>query len=300
MLKGRLGLASARIPHRDRHGLMWLERGRLATEDGTVQFTTAGYESMAAGTYAIPHQAVSLIFLGPGTTVSHDAARILARHGTGLAMVGSDGVRLYASFPAPPDQSRRARRQVEVWADPARRLAVARRMYAWRLGEVLPEDDITVLRGIEGARMKATYKLLAQRYGVTWRGRRYDRRDPMGADLSNQAINHASVAVLAAAQLAVVATGTIAQLGFIHEDSGQAFALDIADLFRDTVTLPIAFAAVRKQQSDEGPRVPLERSVRRIAGKVFREQTLVVKMIDRIKELFDHDGDDGDRDASAS
>lgn len=29
MLKGRLGLESARIPHRDRHGLMWLERGNL-------------------------------------------------------------------------------------------------------------------------------------------------------------------------------------------------------------------------------------------------------------------------------
>ena len=32
----------------------------------------------------------------------------------------------------------------------------------------------------------------------------------------------------------MAATATIPQLGFIHEDSGQSFVLDIADLFRDT------------------------------------------------------------------
>ena len=32
MLLGRLGLEKARIPHADRHGLVWLERGRLEVE----------------------------------------------------------------------------------------------------------------------------------------------------------------------------------------------------------------------------------------------------------------------------
>jgi CRISPR-associated protein Cas1 len=36
----------------------------------------------------------------------------------------------------------------------------------------------------------------------------------------------------------VAATATISQLGFIHEDSGQSFVLDVADLVRDTVTVP--------------------------------------------------------------
>src|SRR6266516_7844214 len=31
--------------------------------------------------------------------------------------------------------------------------------------------------------------------------------------------------------------------GFIHEDSGQSFVLDVADLVRDTVTIPCAFKA---------------------------------------------------------
>ena len=36
MLLGRLGLEKARIPHADRHGLVWLERGRLEVMDGCL------------------------------------------------------------------------------------------------------------------------------------------------------------------------------------------------------------------------------------------------------------------------
>ena len=298
MLKGRLGLETARIPQADRHGLVWLERGHLVADDGTVRFKTAGFDDLPPGTYGVPHQTVSFILLGPGSTLSHDAARILARHQTGLAMIGHGGVRLYASLPPQPDQSTRARAQARVWADPSQRIAVARRMYAWRLGEVLPEDDITVLRGIEGARMKALYKLLAAQHGVTWRGRRYDRAAPDAADDPNQAINHASTAVRAIAELAVAISGTIPQLGFIHEDSGSAFALDVADLFRDSVTVPIAFSAVKDRFKAQDREEPLERAVRRACGRRFRKEKLVVQMLDKIKELFD--ANDGGRDDCAS
>ena len=289
MLKGRLGLETARIPHADRHGLCWLERGKLIAEDGTVSFRTAGFGDLQAGTYAIPHQTVSFIMLGPGSTLSHDAARILARHSTGLAMVGEGGVRLYASLPAQPDQATRARAQARAWADPVQRSAVVRRMYAWRLGEILPEDEITVLRGIEGARAKAVYRRLAEQFGISWNGRRYDRADPEGADQPNQAINHASTAVLGLAQLAVTIAGAIPQLGFIHENSGFAFPLDVADLFRDSITVPVAFSAVKQRRDGEHRGQPLERTVRKLAGKRFRQEKLVVRMLDRIKELFDAD-----------
>ena len=165
-------------------------------------------------------------------------------------------------------------------------------MYAWRLGEVLPHQSIDVLRGIEGARMKQTYALLARRYGVRWRGRRYDRAHPEAADLPNQAINHAATAVEAAAAIAVAATATIPQLGFIHEDSGISFVLDIADLFRDTITLPAAFEAAREAERRTGDTI--ERLARRATGRLLREKRVIPAMIDRIKELFDADDRGGD------
>lgn len=286
MLPGRLGLDTARIPHADRHGLVYLDRGRLGVEDGCLTFVCAGGGACPPGTYAIPHQSASMLLLGPGGSVSHDALRLLARHGAGLVAVGEDGVRLYTAPPLLPDFSHLARRQVKLWADERKgRMAVARRMYALRLGEVLPHRDIAVLRGIEGARVKEMYKLTATRFGIEWRGRHYDRQAPTATDLPNQAINHAASAVEGAAAIAVAATATIPQLGFVHEESGQSFVLDIADLFRETVTVPCAFkaAAVAAKRPGDG----IERITRRMVGERLRRDAVIPTMIDRIKALFE-------------
>lgn len=287
-LKGRLGLDSARIPQTDRHGVLWLGRGNLVTDSGTLRFLTAGTSEMAAGAYAIPFQMVSCIVLQPGTTVSHDVLRLCASHGTGIVAAGEDGVRFYASMPGGPDASARARRQARLWGNDDSRGRIARRMYAMRLGEIFPDADIAVLRGLEGARAKETYRLIAQKFGITWRGRRYDRNDPLSADLPNQAINHVSTAIIAAAEVAVAVAGALPQLGFIHEDSGISFALDVADLFRDSFTLPVAFAAVKEQYAQlRGEGAPLERVARRLAGRTLRRDQVIAKMIDRIKDLLD-------------
>jgi len=187
-------------------------------------------------------------------------------------------------MPFGQDDSALAREQVRLWADDAKRLYVARRMYAWRLGEVLPAADINVLRGIEGARVRTLYRTLARQHGIDWAGRRYDREDPEATDRVNQALNHASTAVRAAALIAVAATSTIPQLGFIHEDSASAFCLDIADLFRESVCLPAAFRAVK--QFEQNRSEPLERHARRCAGRALRDERVIPAMIDRIKSLF--------------
>ena len=87
-----------------------------------------------------------------------------------------------------------------------------------------------------------------------------------------------------AAVIAVVALGAIPQLGFIHEHSGEAFALDIADLFRDTILLPAAFRSA--SAIAQNPRLDVERHTRRTTGELLREERVIPKMIDRIKTLF--------------
>ncbi len=294
MLDGRLGLETARVPHADRHGCIWLGRGHLVVESGTLRFVTAGCDQLAAGSYDIAFQTVSTVFLEPGGTISHDALRLLARHGTALVVTGEQGVRFYASMPFGQDESALARAQVRAWSNEETKVAIARRMYAWRLGEVLPSTDLAALRGIEGARVKVLYRELARQFGLNWSGRRYDRDDPAAADLVNQALNHASTAVRSAALCAVAATSTIPQLGFIHEDSAASFALDIADLFRESVALPAAFGAVRELERRPGEN--LERLARRGTGRALHDQKVIPAMIDRIKQLFTAESpDDPDR-----
>jgi CRISPR-associated protein Cas2 len=57
--------------------------------------------------------------------------------------------------------------------------------------------------------------------------------------------------------------------------------LDIADLYRDTVTVPEAFRAVSIHT--KRPAENMERLARRMTGEAIRKQQLVAKMIDRIK-----------------
>ena len=82
------------------------------------------------------------------------------------------------------------------------------------------------------------------------------------------------------------ATATLPQLGFIHEDSGQSFVLDIADLYRDSVTIPVAFRAAKKVMG-EAAGANIERVTRRECGRTLSRERTIPKMIARIKALFD-------------
>lgn len=293
MLKGRLGLETARILHSDRHGLVYLSRGNLFVENGTLRFITAGSDDLKRGNYAIPYQAVSIILMGPGSSITHDALRILASHGTGLVCVGDGNVKFYASMPFGTSDSELARKQVYLWADSeTRRIDVARRMYGIRLVEVFPHDTLDVLRGMEGVRMRQMYKILAEKYCVKWYGRRYDRAHPDKTDLPNQAINHAATFIEAAAMIAVSATSTIPSLGFIHEDAHIAFCLDIADLYRTEITIPLAFRSVNDyfNRSKTGyVDFSLERIVRCNAANILKSEKLISRMIDSIKLILTYD-----------
>ena len=284
MLKGRLGLERVQISHADRHGLLYLDRGVFTVVDGCLHFASAGGGALPPGEYQLPHQTLSALLIGPGTNLSHDVLRILARHGTTLVAVGTDATRLYTAPALGPDRSDLARAQARAWADDKQRIAIARKMYARRLGEVLPHTSIEVLRGIEGARVKESYKLLAQSFGMHWKKRDYNRSNPDATDLANQAVNHAATAVRSAAGVAVAAVSALPQLGFIHEDSGQSFVLDIADLYREAVTLRLAFAAAKR--FEQGADETVDRLVRQSAAREFRRVGLVPKMIDDIKSLF--------------
>jgi len=291
LFQGRLGLTGSRVPHADRHGLLFLSRGNLTVTDGTLRFRCAGSSDLSPGDYAIPYQGVSIILLGPGSTVSHDALRILSRHGTLLAAIGDGAVKFYTAPPMGQARSEIARKHAYLWANKKQRVEVARRMYAFRFGRVLPYRDISVLRGIEGGRMKETYRILAAQYQVQWYGRHYDRSAPESADIPNQAINHAATFVESAAEVAVACVGALPPLGFIHETSSNAFTLDIADLWRAELTIPLAFRTAHRVAAS--PDLSIERETRLEAARQFKKTSLIPKMIERIKDLLHVDDDRG-------
>ncbi|CCG07922.1 type I-E CRISPR-associated endonuclease Cas1e [Pararhodospirillum photometricum] len=282
MLKGRLGLEKARIPHKSRHGLVYLEYCRLSIDNGslTLRYDESGEEA------ELPYQAVSAILLGPGTTITHDAIRHLSAHGTAFMAVGSEGTRLYTAPPLFERSADLAHKQAVYFASDTTRLMVALRMYEKRFGERPRVSSLDALRGMEAQRIKRSYELLAAQEKIDWKGRHFDRGAPEAADLPNQAINHAVTALEAAVAIGVAATGTVPQLGFLHEAPGIAWTLDLCDLYRTTVTVPLAFRAVREINEGRHPNQRLERVVRLMMARALTRSSLIDTVIDDIKEIL--------------
>lgn len=147
----------------------------------------------------IPTAALSCLLLGPGVSITTPALTTLARHGTSVVCVGAGGVRAYAGILPDSLTTHWLEQQAAAWTDPAQRLDVAIRMYQKRFAETDMPDitSLEQLRGMEGHRMKAFYKILAQQHGIGRFRRNYHpdqwhAQDPVNLALS--AANTASTA----------------------------------------------------------------------------------------------------------
>ena len=229
----------------------------------------------------IPVGSIACIMLEPGTRVSHRAAALAARVGTLLLWVGEAGVRLYASGQPGGARSDRLLYQARLALDEKLRLKVVRKMYELRFGEKPPERrSVDQLRGIEGARVRKTYQLLAKQYGSTWKGRRYDPKEWDKSDLPNLCISAATACLYGIAEAAILAAGYAPAVGFIHTGKSQSFVYDIADIVKFDGVIPIAFQIAAKR-----PAQP-ERQVRLACRDHFRQTRLLGKLIPLIEDVL--------------
>ena len=83
----------------------------------------------------------------------------------------------------------------------------------------------------------------------------------------------------------MTAVGTIPQLGFIHEHSGEAFALNVGDLFRDTILLSCHLQV--GQGGDGRPHGEYRAAYQAHHWRSARTERVISKMIDRNQGLFD-------------
>src|SRR6202047_3417690 len=110
-------------PFRDRWSFLYLEYGTLEQAAGGLVFANK------SSVTPLPIDQLSLIMLGPGTTVTHAAVKALADNNCLLAWVGENGVRLYAHSTGGTFSSRRLLHQARQYCDEKLRLAVVYRMY---------------------------------------------------------------------------------------------------------------------------------------------------------------------------
>ena len=203
------------IAMKERISMIFIEYGEIDVQDGAFVVI----DKIGVRTH-IPVGSIACIMLEPGTRVSHRAAALAARVGTLLVWVGEAGVRLYASGQPGGARSDRLLYQAKLALDDQGRLKVVRKMYELRFGEKPPERrSVEQLRGIEGARVKKTYDNLAKRYGVQWKGRRYDPTDWDTSDTPNLCLSAATACLYGITEAAVLAAG-YAHVAIVAPDPG--------------------------------------------------------------------------------
>jgi CRISPR-associated protein Cas1 len=223
--------------------------------------------------------------LEPGTRVSHAATKLAAQVGTLLVWVGEAGVRLYASGQPGGARADRLLYQAKLALDEALRLKVVRKMYEVRFGEEPPQRrSVEQLRGIEGARVKKMYQLLAKQYGVQWHGRNYDPKDWKKGDIANQCVSAATSCLYGITEAAVLAAGYAPAVGFIHTGKPLSFVYDIADLFKFDTVVPLAFKIAASSPANP------DKKVRHACRDIFRETRLLQKLIPAIEEVLSAGG----------
>lgn len=265
------------IPIKDRLSVIFIERGEIDVLDGAfVVVDVTGVRTH------IPVGGVACIMLEPGTRVSHRAAALAARVGTLLVWVGEAGVRLYSAGQPGGARSDRLLYQARLALDDDLRLKVVRKMYALRFGEEPPaRRSVDQLRGIEGARVRRTYQLLAQRFGIQWKGRDYDQSAWDNSDLPNRCLSAATSCLYGVTEAAVLAAGYAPAVGFIHTGKPLSFVYDIADVYKFETVVPIAFKVAASQPSGNA-----ERAVRLGCRDAFRETRLLDRIIPDIEEIL--------------
>lgn len=261
---------------KDRVSMVFVEYGEIDVLDGA--FVVVDVNGIRTH---IPVGSVACLMLQPGTRVSHMAVALAARVGTLLVWVGEGGVRLYASGQPGGARSDRLLYQAKLALDDAARLRVVRKMYALRFGEEPPtRRSVEQLRGIEGARVRKTYQLLAQRYQVKWDGRDYNPDNWDASNVVNRCVSAATACLYGITEAAILAAGYAPAVGFIHTGKPLSFVYDIADLFKFDTVVPMGFQVAAKPPPNP------EREVRLRCRDSFRQNKVLERIIPLIEEVL--------------
>ena len=120
---------------RDRMTFLYLEHCQINRQDSAITIIND------KGTVHVPAAGISVLLLGPGTSVTHRAMELISDTGVSTVWVGEQGVRCYAAGRSLTHKSTLLMRQAELVSNTRLHVQVARKMYQLRF----PNEDVSHL-----------------------------------------------------------------------------------------------------------------------------------------------------------
>lgn len=263
----------------DRLSFLYVEHCVVNRDSNAVTITDK------RGTVHVPAATLSVLMLGPGSTVTHAAISLLAESRAACIWVGEQGVRYYCHGASLSRSTRLLEAQAKLVSSERSRLKVARRMYEMRF----PDEDTSRLTmqqllGKEGTRVRRAYERESARAGVPWNGRSYKVEDFESSDTVNKALSAANTSLYGVVHAIIVALGCSPGLGFVHARNERSFVYDIADLYKVEITVPLAFDLAAEEPPDIGV------AARRAVRDRMRDGRFMQRCVHDVRYLLTADG----------
>lgn len=222
---------------KDKYPFLYLERGRLEIDDSSVKWIDSD-----GNVIRLPIATINTLLLGPGTSITHEAVKVMAAANCSVCWVGEDSLLFYAVGQSPTSDSRNMREQMLLATNKEKSLEVARRMFAKRFPFAeLKEKSLKEMMGMEGSRVRQFYEKKAVEYGVGWKGRNFQPGKFELSDITNQILSSTNAALYGILTSAIYSMGYSPHIGFIHSGSPLPFVYDLADLYKEKLCIDLAF-----------------------------------------------------------
>lgn len=262
----------------DRISFLYIEYAKLEQSEFGIQIRR---EDKIA---EVPITTITCLILGPGTSITHRAVENIAKAGCSICWMGSDLAVFYTYGLPTTEKAKNILTQAKFHESKMLHTEVIHKMFEYRYPDShIKSKTIQELRGMEGQRVKAVYNEMAQKYQVPWSGRRYNLKNFDGDDLVNKylsALNHVFYAITCAV---IQMLGYSPALGFIHTGHVNAFVFDVADLFKEELTIPLAFKLASDTTEFDRNRMLTE-----YRSELFSKK-IVKRMVDIVTNLFYND-----------
>lgn len=241
----------------DRISFLYLEYCLIRqSRTGVVAISQGDDSAVRCDTLQVPVGGISVLALGPGTSISTAAITSCTRSGLTVLFAGGGGVPAYSHATPLTSSARWAIAQARLVSDESAQRKAAKFLYGRQLGIETPEDlSINAMRGLEGRMMRDTYKQFAKRSRISF------KRDSGATDPVNSGLNIANGILYGCAASACAALGINPALGIIHRGNQRSLLFDLADLYKRTIAIPAAFDAVNAEDPATAVRVAVRKGI---------------------------------------
>ena len=265
----------------DRISYIYLEKCRIEQTEFSIQVLCG------TKTAELPIAQVNAMMLGPGTTITHGAIKTICDVGCSIIWCGMEQWRFYAAGSPGTSSSKNLLIQMRFHENKTLRTQIVRDMYKIRYPEEpLSRKTLSELRGIEGAHVKTLYEELASKYQIKWEGRSYKVDCFEEQDDINKAITVGNQILYGVVRSVLHLVGFSSAIGFIHTGKMDSFVYDIADLYKEKISIPAAFFCASMGAEEIEMRMRVEMRYRIVNEKIVKQ---IIKDLRTLFQLNEKD-----------